>query len=196
MNTTTVSIRIQATNQSDAKHAQDWLEQHLGTAIHLTPPQAGQEQGVWFVHGTLHMEAAPAPEHFWMGDDDLTDPVVGSWERLTMLLIQASFSETTYPGWIVAREPRTKAMIACRRRDEAWWRVLTGTRAFEQRVGKSAVQRFGRVWVDQGWVIPSKDRTTWVDRMPNGESARVLHIPLTALEEWAGVPEDEDDSTA
>jgi hypothetical protein len=194
MNTTTVSIRIQAANQSDAEQAQGWLEQQLGSAIHLTAPQVGQEQGVWFVHGTLQMEATPAPQRFWMGDDDLSDPVIGSWERLTMLLIQATFSETAYPGWIVAQDPRTKAMIACRRRDEAWWRVLTGSDEFEQRVGKSAVQRFGRSWVDQGWVTPGKERTTWANRMPNGENARVVHIPLKALAEWAGGGEDEEHS--
>lgn len=192
MNKLTVSIRIQAASRSEAEQAQDWLEQRLGSALHLTAPQVGQEQGVWFVHGTLQMKATPAPERFWMGDDDLSDPVVATWERITMLLVQALFTEAAYPGWIVAQDPRTKAMIACRRRDEAWWRVLTGSDEFEQWVGKSAVQRFGRSWVDQGWVIPGKERTTWADCMPNGETARVLRIPLKALQEWAGVPEDEE----
>lgn len=148
------------------------------------PPPFGGDLGAWLaVWGEL----------LAVGQQQ-NDPAVETWERLTLMLVQATHNTEDYPGWIIAHDPRSKAMIACRHQHDVWWRVLTGTDEFEQRVGKSAVQRFGRNWVDRGWIRPGKSRTSTSDRMPNGELARVLRIPTKALQEWDGAPEDDNDN--
>lgn len=53
----TSSLRVQCSSQEEAEQVKQWLEQQLGQAVHLIKPHPGRGTGVWFIRGTLQVEA-------------------------------------------------------------------------------------------------------------------------------------------
>ncbi len=115
-----------------------------------------------------------------------TDPAGDAWERLLTMLAQAeihnnsSLSNTsTIPAtWEYLEADRGGGMIACRRVGDDYWRVLTTSPQFLERVGPSAVQEFGREWARRGCILTGLDGSPTMpkDLHPRGK-ARVLRIP-------------------
>ena len=119
-----------------------------------------------------------------------TDPAGDAWERLLTMLAQAeihnnsSLSPTaTIPAtWEYLEADRGGGMIACRMVGDHYWRVPTGTPQFMERVGKTAVQEFGREWGRRGLIIPGPDGATINKGLyPRGQS-KVLRIPNDVIE--------------
>jgi hypothetical protein len=54
---TTIAIRLRTQSQQEAEQASQHLAQQLGPALRLAPPRAGRGAHVWFVYGTLQIEA-------------------------------------------------------------------------------------------------------------------------------------------
>jgi hypothetical protein len=115
-----------------------------------------------------------------------TDPAGDAWERLLTMLAQAEIHNnsslspnTSIPAtWEYLEADRRGGMIACRRVGDDYWRVLTTSPQFLERVGPSAVQEFGREWARRGCILTGIDGapTTPKDLYPRGK-ARVLRIP-------------------
>lgn len=124
---------------------------------------------------------------------DESDPAVETWARLVTFIAQASVSEPEEGEvWFEARDARSRALIACRRLGENFWRVLTDTDEFAERLGRNAVQLYGRTWASRGWVQPGKDsKSTTSMYIPNGVTTRVLRVPMSALHSWAEVEDEE-----
>jgi hypothetical protein len=132
------------------------------------------------------------------GHED-TDPATEAWEGLMTLLIQGRKADDgrfdqaaniLVPAtWEWIEADRGGGMIACRKIGDDYWRVMTRTPQFVERIGAQAVQLYGQSWLKRGWVRPAKDgKSTDYQRVyGRGEeaSARVLCIPLSMLEQWS-----------
>jgi hypothetical protein len=127
------------------------------------------------------------------GGHDESDPAVETWVRLVIFFAQASVIEPDGDlVWVEARDARSRALIACRHRADSFWRVLTDSDEFAERIGRTAVQLHGRAWARRGWVLPGKDgKSTTSMYIPNGVTTRVLRVPTAALKTWAEVEDEE-----
>jgi len=119
-----------------------------------------------------------------------TDPAGDAWERLLTMLAQAhennnsslSGGTITAATWDYLEADRGGGMIACRKVGEDYWRVPTNTPQFVERVGKTAVQEFGREWARRGNILSDKDGAATLFMALNTRgSARVLRIPVAVL---------------
>jgi hypothetical protein len=132
------------------------------------------------------------------GHDD-TDPTIDAWEALMTLLVQGRKADDSQfdqaansmvpATWEWLEADHGGGMIACRKAGDGYWRVMTRTPQFVERVGAQAVQLYGQAWLKRGWVRPAKDgKSTDYQRVyGRGEeaSARVLCIPRAMLEHWS-----------
>lgn len=118
------------------------------------------------------------------------DPAGDAFDKLKTMLAQARLKddrELTQDGflpanWEYLEADRGGGVVACRKVGESYWRVLTSTPQFQERVGAQAPQLHGREWVRRGWVLPSADgKTTSSDRIFPRGTARVLRIPGSAF---------------
>lgn len=103
---------------------------------------------------------------------------LAAWEALATLIVQADQ---------VVKEEDGDTLLILRGElvgwgDGAYWYVLTGSPAYEQRVGKSAAQLYGRRWAERGWIEDSKGKATAVRWCPGRGAARVLQVPYSAVE--------------
>ncbi len=114
-----------------------------------------------------------------------TDPAGDAWERLLLMLAQASLhtnrdlcDPASVPStWEYLEANRGGGVIACRKVGDSYWRVPTTSPQFVERVGPTAAQEFGKEWVRRGLVLPSSDgKTTTVDRLFPRGMARVLRV--------------------
>ncbi len=108
-----------------------------------------------------------------------TAPATEAFERLRTMLAQCDEDSSSAPGWIVRRlrgEP-----VAYRKVTEPDWRVPTGTPPFESRIGKQAVQIYGRTWLRQGLIRPIEGRPSRTMGAPHGTTAAAICIPRTVL---------------
>jgi hypothetical protein len=91
-------------------------------------------------------------------------------------------------SWEWLEADRGGGVIACRRAGDHYWRVMTRTPQFVERVGAQAVQLYGQAWVKRGWVRAANDgKSTDYQRIyGSGEeaSARVVCLPRAMLEGW------------
>lgn len=116
---------------------------------------------------------------------ETTDPALEAFERLRTLLAQSDEDSLTAPGWTLLR--LRGETVAYRKTDEPTWRVPTGTPTFESRVGKSAVQLYGRAWLRHNLIRPLEGHTSRTLGAPNRKTATALAIPRSVL---AGDDED------
>lgn len=126
-----------------------------------------------------------------------TDPATDAWEALVTMLAQgrrrddsdvepithAPIPSTAQWEWIEA--DRGGGVIACRKTEESYWRVLTSTPQFKERIGAAAVQLYGQAWLKRNLVLPNKDgkSTDFMKVYPSG-AVRVLKVPDAMLSEW------------
>ena len=129
---------------------------------------------------------------------DEADPATDAWEALLTMLAQGHIrdngssdagSQGRVPAsWEWIEADRGGGVIACRRAGDDYWRVMTRTPQFVERVGAQAVQLYGQTWVKRGWVRAANDgKSTDYQRIyGSGEeaSARVLCLPRAMLEGW------------
>jgi hypothetical protein len=123
-----------------------------------------------------------------------TDPALDAWEALITMLAQgrrhsdadiAPMTRELIPGsaeWEYIEADRGGGVIACRKVGDAYWRVLTSTPQFKERVGVAAVQLHGQAWLKRGFVQPNKDgkSTDFMKVYPAG-AVRVLKVPEAML---------------
>jgi hypothetical protein len=124
-----------------------------------------------------------------------TDPATEAWEALLTLLAQGrrcdnssfdSHNQAVVPAtWEWIEADRGGGVIACRRAGDGYWRVMTSTPQFKERVHMQAAQLYGQTWLARGWIRPGREGTsTDIQRVHTGECVRVLCIPLQMLESW------------
>lgn len=120
-----------------------------------------------------------------------TDPATEAFDRLRTLLSQADEDASSYPGWQLLRYAREP--VAWRLAAGGPWRVPTGSRAFEERLGRSAVQLHGRAWLRAGLITAQKGGTTsGTLKAPGGRSAAAIVVPSAVL----GLADDDDEDGA
>jgi hypothetical protein len=124
------------------------------------------------------------------------DPATDAWEALVTMLAQGrchndseadQVTGTVIPAqWEYIEADRGGGVIACRKIGEPYWRVLTSTPQFKERVGAAAVQLYGQAWLKRGWVLPSKEgkSTDFKTVYPSG-AVRVLKVPDGKLDQWS-----------
>ena len=113
------------------------------------------------------------------GGQEATDPAHDAFERLRTLLAQSDEDATSVPGWTLLRL-RGETVAYCKI-DEPYWRVPTGTPAFETRVGKSAVQLYGQTWLRQALLRPLDGRPSKTLGAPHRKTAAAVVIARTVL---------------
>jgi hypothetical protein len=105
------------------------------------------------------------------------DPAVAAWEALKTML--ASASQYEHGTWMI-KELRGER-IAYKVGGE--WRIPTGTKAFKDGVGDTAVQMYGRRWVKDGLALAGKDGlTSHVKKVVDNGTVRCLVVPVAVLE--------------
>lgn len=117
-----------------------------------------------------------------------TDPALEAFERLRTLLAQCDEDTNGAPGWVLRR--LRGETVAYRKTDDPYWRVPTGTPPFESRIGKSAVQIYGRTWLRHGLIRPLDGRPSKTLGAPHRTTAAAICITRSVL---AG--EDDDVET-
>lgn len=138
----------------------------------------------------LESEAVPVLLEQWaallvVGQKE-NDPAADAFEQIVLLVSSAQAAEPGDAplGWevrLINREP-----VAYRKGDEDFWRIPTGSQAFDARLGKSMPQLHGQTWIARGYVQAAADgKATHVDRIGPNARARVLRVPLARLEDWA-----------
>lgn len=115
---------------------------------------------------------------------ETTDPALEAFERLRTLLAQGDEDTVSAPGWTLLR--LRGETVAYRKTDEPTWRVPTGTPAFETRVGKSAVQLYGRAWLRHELIRPLEGRPSKTLGAPYRKTAAAIAVSRSVLA-------DEDD---
>lgn len=115
-----------------------------------------------------------------------TDPALEAFERLRTLLAQCDEDTNGAPGWILRR--LRGETVAYRKAEDSYWRVPTGTPPFESRIGKSAVQIYGRTWLRHGFIRSLDGRPSKTLGAPHRTTAAALCIARSVL---AG--EEDDD---
>ncbi|MFV9507541.1 MAG: DUF927 domain-containing protein [Oscillochloridaceae bacterium umkhey_bin13] len=117
-----------------------------------------------------------------------TDPALEAFERLRTLLAQCDEDTNGAPGWVLRR--LRGETVAYRKTDDPYWRVPTGTPPFESRIGKSAVQIYGRTWLRHGLIRSLDGRSSKTLGAPHRTTAAAICITRSVL---AG--EDDDVET-
>jgi hypothetical protein len=117
-----------------------------------------------------------------------TDPALEAFERVRTLLAQCDEDTNGAPGWILRR--LRGETVAYRKADEPYWRVPTGTPPFESRIGKSAVQIYGRTWLRHGFIRSLDGRPSKTLGAPQRTTAAAICIARSIL---AGTEGDDDD---
>lgn len=108
-----------------------------------------------------------------------TDPALEAFERLRTLLAQCDEDTSAAPGWTLRR--LRGETVAYRKTDDPYWRVPTGTPPFETRIGKSAVQMYGRTWLRQGLIRPIDGRASKTLGAPHRTTAAAICIAPSVL---------------
>lgn len=104
------------------------------------------------------------------------DPVEMAWEKLQTLLTYGELE--TRNGW-VSRVYQQQTIAQRHEIGENAWRVPTNTKAFDEIVGKSAVQMYGQKWLEQGRVQRnSKDGSATFTCRVNGALVKALYVPI------------------
>lgn len=116
-----------------------------------------------------------------------TDPALEAFERVRTLLAQCDEDAQSAPGWVLRR--LRGEIVAYRKTDEPYWRVPTGTPPFESRVGRSAVQIYGRAWLRLGLIRSLDGRASKTMGAPHRATAAAICIARSVL---AGAEEDEE----
>jgi hypothetical protein len=122
-----------------------------------------------------------------------TDPALDAWEGLITMLAQGRRGDDGYETagsyvpaqWEYIEADRGGGVIACRKAGDSFWRVLTSTPQFKERVGPAAVQLYGQTWLKRGLVQPNKDNksTEYKKVYPTG-AVRVLKVTEDKLSNW------------
>lgn len=110
---------------------------------------------------------------------ETTDPALDAFERLRTLLAQSDEDTLSAPGWTLLR--LRGETIAYRKTEEPTWRVPTGTPTFETRVGKSAVQLYGRTWLRHELIRSLEGSPSRTLGAPNRKTAAAVAIPRSVL---------------
>jgi len=110
------------------------------------------------------------------------EDAVERFTRIIAMLTQAQHDRTTESGWTIAR--LKGAVIAYKKAGEVHWRVATGSRLFKERIGKSAVQRYGVVWARRGWIELKRGATSSVQGVAGGAQMRCICVPDHVLNTW------------
>lgn len=110
---------------------------------------------------------------------ETADPALDAFERLRTLLAQSDEDTLAAPGWTLLRF--RGETIAYRKADEPDWRVPTGTPVFETRVGKSAVQLYGRTWLRQQFIVPQDGKASKTLGAPHRKSAAAIVVAQSVL---------------
>lgn len=108
-----------------------------------------------------------------------TDPALESFEPVRTLLAQCDEDANATPGWVLRR--LRGETVAYRKTDDPYWRVPTGTPPFESRIGKSAVQIYGRTWLRHGFIRPLDGRPSKTLGAPNRTTAAAICIARSVL---------------
>lgn len=108
-----------------------------------------------------------------------TDPALEAFERLRTLLAQCDEDTNGAPGWILRR--LRGETVAYRKTDDPYWRVPTGTPPFESRIGKSAVQIYGRTWLRHGFIRSLDGRPSKTLGAPHRTTAAAICIARSVL---------------
>lgn len=110
---------------------------------------------------------------------ETTDPALDAFEYLRTLLAQSDEDMLAAPGWTLLRF--RGETVAYRKADEPDWRVPTGTPAFETRVGKSAVQLYGRMWLRHDLIRSLDGRPSKTLGAPHRKTAAAIAVPRSVL---------------
>lgn len=108
-----------------------------------------------------------------------TDPALEAFDRLRTLLAQCDQDATSVENWTLLR--LRGETVAYRHGAEDGWRIPTGTPPFEQRVGASAVQLYGRAWLRHGLIRPLDGRPSQTLGAPRRTSAAAIWVPRRVL---------------
>jgi hypothetical protein len=108
-----------------------------------------------------------------------SDPALDAFERLRTLLAQADEDATSVAGWVLLR--LRGETVAYRKADDTFWRVPTGTPPFETRVGKSAVQLYGRTWLRHQLILSLDGRPSKTLGAPHRATAAAICIACSVL---------------
>jgi hypothetical protein len=127
---------------------------------------------------------------------DEADPATSAWEALITMLVQGKrcsdadedpTTRTPIPDsaaweWI---ESDRGGVVAARKAGDDFWRVITTTPQFKERIGESATQLYGQAWLKRGWIQVGKDgKSTDFLQVRDVGRIRVLKVPLSALDTW------------
>lgn len=113
------------------------------------------------------------------GGQEQSDPALDAFERLRTLLAQSDEDTTSVAGWVLLR--LRGETVAYRKADDSFWRVPTGTPPFETRVGKSAVQLYGRTWLRRELILPLEGRPSKTLGAPHRTTAAAICIARSIL---------------
>lgn len=106
------------------------------------------------------------------------DPAREAWEDIAAMLSQGQHE--IRDGWIIVELQHE--IVAFRQQSENYWRVLTKSRQFKERVGSNAPQLHGRAWVRSGLALVGKnDESTIYKSGPHGISGRCVMVPIDKL---------------
>jgi hypothetical protein len=122
------------------------------------------------------------------------DPATDTWEALVTMLAQGRRGDDGYKDasgapmpaqWEYIEADRGGGVVACRKVGESYWRVLSTTPQFKERLGAACVQLYGQTWLKRGWVLPGKDGKSdeYTTIYPSG-ALRILKVPTDMLEQW------------
>jgi hypothetical protein len=127
-------------------------------------------------HPVLHTVHATPPRFITQP----TGAAAQAFQQVVLLFQEASVDECSDLIWFVRRlngEP-----VAFRKPGTSYWRIPTGSRHFKQRVGKSAVQRYGQIWLERGWVLADvRGKPSATRGIPNNDTAVTIAVPETVL---------------
>lgn len=108
----------------------------------------------------------------------LRDPSSEAWEDLSGLIAAAGPDGSggrRLKGEVVAWEGEYQGQKV--------WFVPTGTGAFTERMGKTAVQLHGQRWAERGLILPGSDGKATIPRKRDGLSVRVLAVVQRSYDE-------------
>jgi len=113
------------------------------------------------------------------GGQEESDPALDAFGRLRTLLAQSDEDMTSVAGWVLLR--LRGETVAYRKADDSFWRVPTGTPPFEVRIGKSAVQLYGRTWLRRQLILPLDGRLSKTLGAPHRTTTAAIWIARSIL---------------
>lgn len=162
------------------------------------------------LHVALQCIEAPPPQAFgtmlthWTemltSGHDETDPATDAWEAMITMLAQGRRNDdgdSDHQGqripdsatWEWIEADQGGGLIACRKVSEEFWRVLSSSPQFKERVGPAAVQLYGQTWLRREWLLPGRDgKATEPMKTHTNTLLRMLKVPTAALHAWKVTP--------